>query len=193
MPWVFRVLAKPALKTERIRYMVKSALTSAPLLIMCLLVGGVHAAQAHRDVRSCKPADLSVHFEDGQGAFDGMSHSGAWVVLANRSATRCAVPAWPVVQLEDAQGHVLAIGKPAPLAPNQQPSQRILKPHALWRASMYWVSGNVYDGGQCVSPNRAVLTFPLGDVRVDFPARTLCGPAQTPLTFEQGQLQPVPR
>ena len=173
--------------------MIKPACTSASLLIMCLLVGGVHAAQAHRGVKSCKPADLSVHFESGQGAFDGMSHSGAWVVLSNRSATRCAVPALPVVQLEDAQDHVLAIGKPAPLSPNQQLGQKILKPHALWRASMYWVSGNVYDGGQCVSPNRAVLTFPLGDVRVNFPARTLCGPAQTPLTFEQGPLQLAPR
>ncbi|AOW45742.1 DUF4232 domain-containing protein [Acetobacter ascendens] len=173
--------------------MIKSAGISVSLLTMCLLVGDVHAAQAYRVVKSCKPADLSVHFDNGQGEFDGMSHSGAWVVLSNHSATRCAVPALPVVRLEDTQAHVLATGKPAQPAPNQQPDQTILKPHAQWRASMYWVSGNVYDGGQCVSPNRVVLKFPLGDVHVNFPARTLCGPAQTPLTFEQGQLQPVPR
>lgn len=173
--------------------MAKSARISVSLLMVCLFAGMVYPAQAHRAVRSCKPADLSVHFDNGQGEFDGMSHSGAWVVLTNRSATRCAVPALPVVQFKDAQDHVLAIGKPAQLSPNQQPSQKILKPYAQWRASMYWVSGNVYDGGQCVSPNHAVLKFPLGDVHVNFPARTLCGPAQTPLTFEQGQLQPVPR
>ncbi len=173
--------------------MIKLARISTSLLTVCLLAGMVYLAQAHRAVRSCKPADLSVHFDNGQGEFDGMSHSGAWVVLTNHSATRCAVPAVPVVQLEDTQAHVLATGKPAQLSSNQQPSQKTLKPHAQWRASMYWVSGDVYDGGQCVSPERAVLKFPLGDMRVNFPARTLCGPAQMPLTFEQGQLQRAPR
>lgn len=173
--------------------MAKSARISVSLLMVCLFAGTVSSAQAHQVVRFCKPDDLSVQFDNGQGEFDGMSHSGAWVVLFNRSATRCAVPALPVIQLENAQDHVLAIGKAAQLAPNQQPSQKILKPHMQWRTSMYWVSGNVYDGGQCVSPTRAVLKLPLGDVVVNFPARTLCGPPQMPLTFEQGQLQQAAR
>lgn len=174
-------------------HMAKYGQVFACMCMAYLFGQGLHAAQAQHTIRSCKPSDLSVHFDDGQGEFNGMSHSGAWIVLFNHSASRCTMPAVPQILLEDAQAHVLATGKPVQPLPDQRLRQTILRPHVQWRASMYWVSGDVYDGGHCVTPMRAVLKFPVGDLGVDFPQRTLCGPSSGDILFEQGQLQQMPR
>lgn len=157
------------------------------LLLALVFVQPVWAATQDK---TCRTADLSLHLNGGQGEFDGMSHSGTWLVFTNHGDAPCSLLRYPVIHLEDTQGRLLAKGE---RKARVDPSQTVvMAPHSTWRASLYWVSGDVYGRGRCVSPSRAVVLWGQNRLRVGFDGHTLCGPAQEMVSFEEGGLELSP-
>jgi hypothetical protein len=138
---------------------------------------------------SCSASQLSLGLDEEGGNFDGMSHSGTLLVLRNLGPQACSVPAQPLLAFEDAQHHPLRVSL-------QTPAGLVILPVAIpagaeVTSQMRWVSGDVYDGHNCVSP--AFVTIPLGAGTLSVPFNgTLCGPAGPPPTYTMTALQRDP-
>ncbi|MDR3101257.1 MAG: DUF4232 domain-containing protein [Paraburkholderia sp.] len=140
-------------------------------------------ASAPADVRSCQPGQLAMSLDDGGGDFNGMSHGGTYVVLRNVGATACRVPARPDVTFLDAQEQPLR----AALQPirGMHPGPVLLPveiaAQARVRASLRWVTGEVFDDTQCIDPAYLRIDVGAGALTARFRGH-LCGSrAQGPL------------
>ncbi|HKT98428.1 MAG TPA: DUF4232 domain-containing protein [Paraburkholderia sp.] len=148
--------------------------------------------RASADVQSCQPDQLELSLADGGGDFNGMSHSGTYVVLRNLGATACRVPARPDLTLLDAREEPLRASlqpirgmHPGPvLLPVEIPAQ------ASVRASLRWVTGEVFDNTQCIDP--AFLRIGIGEGTLTTRFRGhLCGSrAEGPL-YQWAPFQPL--
>jgi hypothetical protein len=139
---------------------------------------------------SCSASQLSLGLDQEGGNFDGVSHSGTLLVLRNLGPQACSVAAQPTPAFEDAQHHPLHVSLQTPAG--TQPGPPVVIPvGAEVTGQMRWVSGDVYDGHNCVSP--AYLTIPIGSssLSVQFNG-TLCGPAGPPPTYTMTPLQRDP-
>jgi hypothetical protein len=142
---------------------------------------------------SCSASQLSLGLDEEGGYFNGMSHSGTLLVLRNFGPRVCSVPAQPTLAFEDAQHHPLRVSLQTPVGMHPGP---VILPVAIpvgaeVTSQMRWVSGDVYDGHNCVSP--ALVTIPLGadSLSVQFTG-SLCGPAGLPPTYTMTPLQRDP-
>lgn len=131
-------------------------------------------------VPDCKARQMALSLDDGQGAFNGMMHSGAWVIVRNTGARACSVAHMKPLAFEDARHHRVAVAwqqaVPAPAM--------VLPAGGQMKTALRWVSGDVFDPGACKTPATLVLPLRHGRVRHGF-ARTLCGPANSPPAIEQ--------
>jgi hypothetical protein len=111
-----------------------------------------------------------VSLDDGGGAFNGMSHSGARLIVRNTGDETCLLRMRVGIRFKDAKGNMLVIG-----TNDARLSQRGMMSGALSpslrlpagknaSATLRWVSGNVYDHGRCLRPTSIGLQFGLGDV-----------------------------
>lgn len=133
---------------------------------------------------SCSASQLSLGLDQEGGYFDGMSHSGTLLVLRNLGPQACGVSAQPALGFEDAQHHPLRLSlqTPAGMHPGPVMLPVVIPVGAEITSEMRWVSGDVYDGHNCVSP--AHMTMPLGADRLSVQFNgTLCGPAGQPPTY----------
>ena len=151
----------------------------AGMWIACVAVISAQSKGVGDVVKPCTAGQLSPALDEENGNFDGMSHSGTLLVLRNLGPEACSMPARPTIGFEDVQHHPVAVTLEEPVGMHPGP---VLLPVAVpagaeLTSEMRWVSGDVYDGGQCVSP--AFLTVAMGTetLRVDFSGRQICGPA----------------
>ncbi|WP_052409678.1 DUF4232 domain-containing protein [Paraburkholderia oxyphila] len=147
---------------------------------------------ASADVAPCAPGQLELSLDDGGGEFTGMSHGGTYVVLRNLGATACRLPARPDVTFLDARDEALRASlqpirgmNPGPvLLPVEIPAQ------ARVRASLRWVTGEVFDDTQCIDP--AFVRIGIGEGALTTPFHGhLCGSrAEGPL-YQMVPFQPL--
>jgi hypothetical protein len=139
---------------------------------------------------SCTASQLSFGLDQEGGYFDGMSHSGTLLVLRNLGPQVCSVSAQPTPVFEDAQHHPLPISLQA--AAGMRPRPAVVIPvGAEVTSQMRWVSGDVYDGHNCVSPAYVTVPVGTGSVSVQFNG-TLCGPAGQPPPYTMTPLERDP-
>ena len=147
----------------------------------------------------CKAAQLSLGFDTENGAFDGMSHSGALLVVRNLGPGACRLAGLPQLRFKDATGQPLSIDRQAPVGMHPGPVVLpvVLAVGAEATAPLRWVSGEVYSPSRCYTPTTAALTLELADPRAavltaPFQGR-ICGPARGS-RFEQPplRLDPAP-
>ncbi|MGS0648633.1 hypothetical protein ACU81Q_13500 [Komagataeibacter melomenusus] len=60
-------------------------------------------------VPDCKARQIVVSLDDGQGVFNGMMHSGTWVIVRNTGARACSVAGMRPLLFEDGHHHPLAV------------------------------------------------------------------------------------
>ncbi|MGB3461208.1 MliC family protein [Rhodanobacter lindaniclasticus] len=131
---------------------------------------------------ACMPAQLSLQLDDGNGRFNGMSHSGTMLVVRNAGTLACSIAVMPSPRLQDARRQTLAITAQVPPSPAGQPARLMLAPGASVDSDMRWVSGNVYDDGHCESPAFITLALGTGTVTAPFHGQ-LCGAGGKPSTY----------
>jgi hypothetical protein len=138
----------------------------------------------------CTINQLSLTFDDENGNFDGMSHSGRLLVLRNYGDHACKTSALPILRFEDAAHRPLALVRRTPLGMHPGPVVIPvgLAPGAEATARMRWVSGNVYDGHHCLTA--ASVSLQLGTETLTKALHvTICGPMQTSVTYDQEWLR----
>jgi Protein of unknown function (DUF4232) len=139
---------------------------------------------------SCSASQLSLGLDQEGGYFDGMSHSGTLLVLRNLGPQDCSVSARPNLAFEDTQHHPLHLSL-QPAADMHPGSPVVIPVGAEVTGQMRWVSGDVYDGHNCVSPAYVTIPIGTGSPSVQFNG-TLCGPAGPPPTYTMTPLQRDP-
>lgn len=142
---------------------------------------------------ACRTDQLSLGFDGEGGAFNGMSHSGALLVVRNIGASACTLPGLPLLAFRDAAGRALPIGRAVPVGMHPGPVVLpvAIAPGAEVTAPLRWVSGAVYDRSRCFDTATAVLA--IGRARIGTAIRAhICGRAQAEATFTQPPLRPDP-
>jgi hypothetical protein len=130
---------------------------------------------------ACRPAQLRLSADSGDGDFTGMSHDGVELSLRNRGRD-CLLPALPLVELRDVRGRLL----PARRSPSVGRHPAFVTVTAGHRAALTlrWTSGAVYGRNRHV--NAASVSVRIGAGRVSAPlAAALYGPAGRPVAFDQ--------
>lgn len=148
-------------------------------------------------VPPCTPAMVTLAVDASDGDFNGMSHSGTWLVVANRGSQACTLIGLPMVAMKDAKGAMLPVARKAPVGMHPGPVvvPVRLEPGATARMSLRWVSGEVYDNSQCVDAAKVEVTF--GKLVLGTALQGhLCGEHAATIPFEQSPLShtgaPVP-
>ena len=138
---------------------------------------------------ACRAAQLRLSASGGDGAFDGMSHSGVELTVRNLGAD-CVLPALPTVELRDGRGRPISAVRRPPVGMHPGP---VMIPVRLGAdrtatADLRWVSGPVYPDSRSV-PAAVVVVRVAGarlSTRLD---AVLYGQAGSPVTFEQTPLR----
>lgn len=130
----------------------------------------------------CKSARLSLRLDGGDGRFNGMSHSGALLILQNIDTAACTIAAMPLPTFRDTQRQTLAIAAQASSPPANAVPVLVLPPGARVESELRWVSGNVYDDGHCESPASIALALGTGTLTAPFDGH-LCGAGGKPSMY----------
>ncbi|WP_395611921.1 DUF4232 domain-containing protein [Allosphingosinicella sp.] len=130
---------------------------------------------------ACRPAQLRLSTDSGDGEFTGMSHDGVELSLRNRGRD-CLLPALPLVELRDARGRVLAARR-APSA-GRHPASVIVTAGHRAALTLRWTSGAVFNHSRHVNAARVSVRIGAGMVSAPL-AAALYGPAGRPVAFDQ--------
>ncbi|CAB3773882.1 hypothetical protein LMG29542_07481 [Paraburkholderia humisilvae] len=159
----------------------KGAPIATGLIGMSLLIP--LPAAAGQSPPLCQADQLTLRVDDGQGRFDGMSHSGVVLKVARRRHHRrstCSLQIRPELEFQDAQFNPLAVSARMPegMHPGPVLIPVALPAHASATSEVTWVSGDVFDNGICVTPTFVLLRLGGGSIRAPFKGR-ICGPQET--------------
>lgn len=142
------------------------------------------AGRLQSQAAQCSVLDLSFSVDYKNGYFNGMSHSGALLVLHNKGSHACSMPARPMVGFEDAQHVSLPLSWQS--AKGMYPGPVLLPiviPKDAWMTSeIRWVSSKVFDQSKCISPVFITLSIGNDRLRSSF-SGNLCGPADKNPTY----------
>lgn len=167
----------------------RAALVSLPLC-------AIAACSSHAPVTSpapvaadsCRASQLGFSVNNGNGDFNGMSHSGTLLTVRNTGTVACILPARPQLELTDDDKRPLDIVAQASSAP--APSAIRLAPGGAVESEMRWVSGNVYEDGHCESP--ALIKLAIGEEMVSSPFDGhLCGAGGKPSSYTLAPFRPA--
>ncbi len=141
----------------------------------------------------CKASELALSFDEENGNFNGMSHSGTLLVLRNIGTKTCKVSRHPMMTFQDAHHQDLKIISRR--VPGMNPGPVVLPvpvvPGAEVTGAMRWVSGDVYDGRNCLTPQFMTLSIVTDDLQSPFPEH-LCAPQNKPPEYTLEFLKPDP-
>lgn len=164
-----------------------------PAAILPLLVFAISTSvradtlPEHTDV--CLSAQLAVKLDSKNGVFDGMSQSGALLVLRNTGHTACTLTPLPVLSFEDEKQRPLTVERRIPRGMHPGP---VLLPVAVVPGQqvaslLRWVASDAFDADNCVTPAFVSLETKGGTLRVPFD-HMMCAAAGDTAYFEQGPL-----
>lgn len=108
-------------------------------------------------IAMCKSSQMSIATDGKNGDFDGMSHSGALLVLRNISETACQVEAIPRITFANSKGTLEAAAE-LPGTRFMHPGPVVLpitvEAGAEVTSTLRWVSGEVFDKSVCIDPTK---------------------------------------
>ena len=144
-------------------------------------------------LQTCAANELSLAFDGEGGAFDGMSQSGALLVLRNIGPHACATPGLPTVTFKDAKNKPLPITRKAPMGMRPGPVVRPVgvAAGAELTAALRWVAGPVYPQSRCYDVAYAAIEIAGTPIQTRLGAH-ICGAAGKGVTFGQPVLQRDP-
>lgn len=152
--------------------------------IACLFMMTVEAQRLSLQVVPCVVTNLSFSVDYKNGYFDGMSHSGALLVLRNKGLQACSISARPMVKFEDAHHVILPTSwqSPSSMHPGPVILPIVIAKGVVVTSQIRWVSSEVFDKNKCISP--AFITLSVGKDLLRSPFKgNLCGPADKNPTY----------
>lgn len=111
----------------------------------------------------CRVSRLNATFDNKQGELDGMSQRGTFLVLRNGSAYSCQISMLPDLIFEGKDRYDRPLMAQRRMARGMHPGPALMPvdvaPGASVAIKLHWVAGDVYDGHNCVTIKRAVLSL----------------------------------
>jgi membrane-bound inhibitor of C-type lysozyme len=167
-----------------------TACAPAPARTDTRLSAAPDATPTRKPLAACTPAQLAFQLDSGDGRFNGMSHSGTALMVRNIDTLACSVPAQPLPGFANSSRQALNItARPTPGVQPASTSTITLAPGATISSDLRWVSGDVYDGGGCVSPAFITLAIGKHTLTTDFTGH-VCGPDGQPPEVTVKPFQP---
>lgn len=155
--------------------------------------GLVPPAQSQQDAKpsACTALDIALSFDTADGEFNGMSHSGAYLVLTNIGLRTCTVPRRPQITWLGITNATLNAQPDTPKGMHPGPvlTSIALAPGKSARSALRWVSGEVYDHNTCANIAKGTVKLEKGEVSAPLQSR-MCGDATVGLRYEEPWLQP---
>lgn len=156
-----------------------------------VLAGMVLSACAHA-APACRAGNMSLKLDDRNGEFDGMSQSGAMLVVRNTGKATCTLGVLPELTFADAGHRPLSAERRVPRGMHPGP---VLLPVQLRagkeaESRLHWVASDVFDGGHCIRPARLSVRLEGQSLQVPF-GRTMCAPAGGNAFFDQQPFHPA--
>lgn len=167
------------------------ALMATTLMASCAPTTPPAPVAQNNVTAACTALDIALSFDSADGEFDGMSHSGAYLVLTNIGLRTCTVPRRPQITWLDITNATLSAQADTPKGMHPGP---VLTPVALApgksaRSPLRWVSGEVNDHNTCANIAKGTVKLDKGDVSAPLQSR-MCGDATVGLRYDEPWLQP---
>jgi hypothetical protein len=145
-------------------------------------------AQPHST--NCTANDVALSFDGADGDFNGMSHSGTYLVLTNKGSHACRVPRHPEITLLDGKGTAIPakVNVPPGMHPGPVMTSVLLAPGAAARSGLRWVSGEVYDHNTCADIAKATVRLDSGEIAAPLQGH-ICGDTTVGIRFDEPWLQ----
>lgn len=151
------------------------------------------AAVATTAAPPCAARDVTLAVDARDGDFDGMSHSGTYLVARNKGRRACRLPGLPTVTFYGDTARAIPAMRQAPLC--MHPGPVILPvtilPGGSVTAALRWVSGPVFDRNDRLEVQAVGMTIAGRPLRTMLRA-TLYGRTGERPTFSQAPLAPLP-
>lgn len=169
------------------------ALIAAFFAGTCLLTGTTVKAQASPSlrvaphVRACTADQLFLSVNEENGAFAGMSHNGALLVLRNTGMTACQMQALPRLRLENAHRSALDFRQVGPIRWGVGPVMMpvVVPPGAELTAKLRWVSNDTFGANHSIRAQYLIVEVGNKTLRTVFHALLFGAKHQPPeLTLE---------
>ncbi len=139
---------------------------------------------------ACTAAEIALTFDGADGDFNGMSHSGTYLILTNKGARACGVPRRPEITFLDGKGTAIPakVTVPPGMHPGPVMTPVLLAPGVSARSGLRWVSGEVYDHSTCADVAKAIVKLDSGEVSAPLQGH-MCGDAAMGIRFDEPWLQ----
>ncbi|HDR2590551.1 DUF4232 domain-containing protein [Enterobacter ludwigii] len=147
-----------------------------PILVTTLTVLLTPLVRADTmSILPCEASDITVHTDDHNGQYDGMSQSGTTLVLRNTGPGACMLPPRPVLTFSDAAHHPMPVERRTVRGMNPGP---VLPPVTVpadgdLQIQLSRVSSDASEGGNCIRPAFVSLDLAGGTLTVPFD-RQMC-------------------
>jgi len=167
------------------------ALMATTLMASCAPTTPPAPVAQNNITAACTAFDIALSFDTANGEFNGMSHSGAYLVLTNIGLRTCTVPRRPQITWLDITNTTINANADTPKGMHPGPvlTPISLAPGKSARSALRWVSGEVYDHNTCANIAKGTVKLDQGDVSAPLQAR-ICGDASVGIRFEEPWLQP---
>ncbi|GAA3750801.1 DUF4232 domain-containing protein [Terriglobus aquaticus] len=126
---------------------------------------------------ACTARDVVLKPGDSNADFNGMSHSGTYLTLTNKSRNACSIPGLPQLTFLDANGPVKADADLAGakfMHPGPVVLPIVLQPKQSVTTSARWVSGSVFQDNLCYKLTGVTLALREGSAHTPL-AGQMCG------------------
>lgn len=140
---------------------------------------------------ACTARKVVLSIDSRDGDFNGMSHSGTYLVIRNTGRRACGLPGLPFVTFHGARGVLLPASRQSPVGMHPGP---VIVPvtipaHGRVATALRWVSGPVYDRNRRLVTRTVDVTIGGRTVRTPFRA-AMFAPVGEPARFDQPPLVP---
>lgn len=142
--------------------------------------------QQNSQPAACTALDIALSFDTADGEFNGMSHSGAYLVLTNIGLRTCTVPRRPQITWLDITNTTINAKPDTPKGMHPGPvlTPISLAPGKSARSALRWVSGEVYDHNTCANIAKGTVRLDKGEVSAPLQSR-ICGDANVGLRYDE--------
>lgn len=170
-------------------YLVRHVIFPVVMLSALALSATVRAASISVHSDACLPAHLTAGLDGRNGEFDGMSQSGALLVLRNTGHTACTLPPLSALTFEGTDQQPLAVERRIPrgMYPGPVLLPVVVAPGQKVASRLHWVASDAFDAGNCVSPAYVSLVMKGRMLRVPFD-HMMCAAAGDTAYFDQTPL-----
>ncbi|WP_419804868.1 DUF4232 domain-containing protein [Terriglobus sp.] len=152
----------------------------ARLFFVSLFAAPVAAQTSGKDAMNATPCtarDVTLKPGAGNGNFNGMGHSGTYVILTNSSRYACSVPGLPQLTFLDANGPVKTeadLPGARFMHPGPQVLPIVLQPKQSITTGARWVDGPVFQDNLCYKLTGVTLALREGGAHMALTGQ-MCG------------------